>query len=206
MKKKIFLTIGLLTAVAAAYYVWHVNFNYRFETISEGKVYKSALMPPDKLETYLVDNKINTVIDLLHPNIHDELDPETQVEIDREDKAVNDINKKHNLTIKHVNIQSAQIPTKETLTRFYEVLDDPKNYPVLIHCYHGTGRAQIYSAIYRIEYENWSNKDAREKTRLIVQGLGYKSAFADGKQKGDFLMHYRPRRDGADATVNTLDK
>jgi hypothetical protein len=72
-------------------------------------------------------------------------------------------------------------------------LDDEKNYPVLIHCYHGTGRAQIYSALYRIEYEGWSNADARAKTRFIVQALGYKSSFADTKSKGRFLMNYKPR-------------
>jgi protein tyrosine/serine phosphatase len=32
-------------------------------------------------------------------------------------------------------------------------MDNKDNYPVLIHCYHGTGRAEMYSALYRIEYE-----------------------------------------------------
>jgi protein tyrosine/serine phosphatase len=32
-------------------------------------------------------------------------------------------------------------------------MDNSDNYPVLIHCYHGTGRAEMYSALYRIEYE-----------------------------------------------------
>jgi len=204
--KRLFIFLGLLLAIGIGYYTWFVNFNYRFEPISEGKVYKSGLMPPHKLETYVVENKINTVIDLLHPDIQDELDPESQKEIDIEENAIKDINKKHNLSVKHVNIQTGQIPTKETLTKFYQVLDDPKNYPVLIHCYHGTGRAQIYSAIYRIEYENWSNQDARGQTRLIIQALGYKSAFADGKAKGEFLMNYKPRSAGEKATVNLLAK
>jgi hypothetical protein len=40
-------------------------------------------------------------------------------------------------------------------------MDNKDNYPVLIHCYHGTGRAEMYSALYRIEYENFTNEDAR---------------------------------------------
>jgi protein tyrosine/serine phosphatase len=27
-------------------------------------------------------------------------------------------------------------------------MDNSDNYPVLIHCYHGTGRAEMYSALY----------------------------------------------------------
>jgi protein tyrosine/serine phosphatase len=28
-------------------------------------------------------------------------------------------------------------------------MDNSDNYPVLIHCYHGTGRAEMYSALYQ---------------------------------------------------------
>ena len=104
----------------------------------------------------------------------------------------------------HINIPSDQVPTKETLTKFFQVLDKNTSYPVLIHCYDGTGRAPMYSAIYRIEYEKWKNADARAGTRFIVKGFGYRSSFADGKSKGDFLMHYKPRSDGKDATINQL--
>jgi hypothetical protein len=98
------------------------------------------------------------------------------------------------------------VPTKKTLTAFYKVLDDKSNYPVLIHCYHGTGRAAIYSAIYRIEYENWNNADARAKTRVIVEGFGYRSSFSNGKVKGDFLMDYKPRSAKNSSTINTIEK
>lgn len=200
---KIFITVLVLSGI---YYVWHVHLNFRFETISENKVYKSALIDPDKIEKYLVENKIKTVIDLLHPGLKDDLNPADQKSIDAEDSAIAEVNKKHGLSIKHVNIPSPQVPTKETVEKFLEVLDDESNYPVLIHCYHGTGRAQIYSALYRIEYENWKNEDARDKTRVIVSGLGYRSAFADGRSKGDFLMKYKPRRDTNQTSLNSSEK
>lgn len=202
--KNVFKILGVLLFLGAVYYVWKVNFNYRFETISENKVYKSALIKPKKLESFLVSNNIKTIIDLLDAGTQDALNPAQQADIDAEDKAVKEINKKHHLTIKHINIPSGQIPSKENLLRFYEVLDEAENYPILIHCYHGTGRAQIYSQIYRIEYENWKNADAREQTRLIVQAFGYRSSFADGKEKGDFLMQYKPRSFGNEATINRL--
>ena len=194
--KKILKLLGLALLIFGAYYVWHVHFNYRFETISEGKVYKSALIKDkDTMETLLVHNKIKTVIDLLDPGVQDRLNPAKQEQINTEDRYIKEINAKNNLNIKHVNIPSGQVPTEKTLKKFFEVLDDKSNYPVLIHCYHGTGRAQMYSALYRIEYENWSNKDARAKTRVIVEGFGYHSSFSDGRSKGDYLMQYTARTD-----------
>jgi len=204
MIKKILKIFGILLFIVGAVYVYHVHFDYRFETISDGKVYKSALIDPNRLGSYLEKYKIKTVVDLLDPGVQDALNPARQEQIDAEQKAVDEFNKKHNAHVRHVNIPSRQTPTKKTLTKFFEVLDDKENYPVLIHCYHGTGRAQIYSAIYRIEYEGWKNGDARAKTRVVVQALGYKSSFADTKSKGKFLMNYKPRRYGKESTLNTI--
>ncbi len=191
--KKLLKWLGIILLLFGFYYVWHVHFNYRFEEISENKVYKSALIAPAKLEGFLLNNNIKTVIDLLDAGVQDALNPAKQAEIDAEDKAISQINVKHKLNIKHINIASGQVPTKKTLTKFFEVLDNKENYPVLIHCYHGTGRAAMYSALYRIEYENWTNYDARMKTRIVVEGLGYRSSFSKGKSKGDFLINYEAR-------------
>jgi protein-tyrosine phosphatase len=204
--KKIFKLLGFGLLIGVAIYVWQVHFNYRFETISENKVYKSGLIHPDRLEDFLLKNNIKTVIDLLDPGVQDRLNPAKQIQIDEEDKAINTINKKNSLHIQHVNIPSGQVPTKKTLKKFFEVLDKEESYPILIHCYHGTGRAQMYSALYRIEYENWSNADARAKTRVVVEGLGYRSSFSDGKVKGDFLMNYQARDMGENSTFHKLEK
>jgi len=198
--------IAIILLSTAGYYIWYVYFNFRLEEISKQKVYKSALIPPNKLDKFLLENKIKTVINLLDGSVLDKLNPASNLHINAQDKAIMDINKKYKTNIKHIHIPSRQVPTKKTLAKFFDVLDNKRNYPVLIHCYHGTGRAQIYSAVYRIEYENWDKEDARSKTRVIVEGLGYKSAFAKGRKKGDFLINYRPRVYGKDATINTLKK
>jgi protein-tyrosine phosphatase len=204
--KNILKIVLVVVLAIAAYYVYQVNFNYRFEEISKDKVYKSGLIKPEQLESYLIKHNIKTVIDLMDPGVQDRLNPAKQEHIDAEDAAVNAINKKDNLNIKHINIPSGQVPTKETLTKFFEVLDNKDNYPVLIHCYHGTGRAQMYSALYRVEYEKWKTEDARQETRFMVEGFGYRSSFSKGKNKGDFLINYKPREEGSLSTLNTLDR
>lgn len=190
--------------ITALILFWYVNLNYRFEVITKGKFFRSGLIPTNKLEKYLFKHKIKTVISFLDPGIQDKENPEEQRDINNEREAIEKINKKYNSNINFINIPSNQTPTKESLTKYFEILDDPKYYPILVHCYHGRGRAAIYTAIYRIEKENFTNEDARDKTRAIVQFLNYKSSFADGKQKGDYLMNYIPRRDGEKATINTL--
>ena len=205
--KKVLKLLGVVLLAFGAYYVWHVNFNYRFEEISKDKVYKSRLINPDKLGNYLKEYKIKTVIDLISPGEqHNVLNTGGQINIDAEEAAVEKFDRENNAHVIHVNIPSDQVPTKETLTKFFKVLDDNTSYPVLIHCYDGTGRAQMYSAIYRVEYEKFSDAAARAKTRVIVEGFGYRSSFADGKSKGDFLMHYKPRSAGTEATINQLSE
>lgn len=209
MKRILKITVPLLLVVLGLLYAWYNNYNFRFEEISPNKVYKSALITPDRLEDFLISNNINTVIDLLDPGVQDRLNPAQQEDINKEDAAIKAINKKYGTNIRHVNIPSGQVPTKKTLKEFFEVLDDNSSYPVLIHCYHGMGRAVIYSALYRIEYENWSNEDARMKARLLplmVDSPLHHSSFAKGREKGDFLINYIPRKEGDPSTLNRLQK
>ena len=207
MKKLIKWLLILFIIGVGSFTYWYNNINHAYRVITDGKVYKSGLIPPSELENYLIPNKIKTVVNLLDPGVQDKLNPAKQEEIDAEDKAIKEINKKYNTNIKHINIASGQIPTKKTLEAFYKVIDDPKNYPFHIHCYHGTGRAVIYSAIYRMEKENWNNKKAQENTRLLkflVDSPLHQSSFAKGRGKGDFILNYKPRSSGDNATINSL--
>lgn len=70
-------------------------------------------------------------------------------------------------------------------------MDDKDNYPVLIHCYHGIGRAQLFSALYRIEYEGFTGEEARDQTGTIIKF----SSFDDGTPKGEYLKHYKSRKE-----------
>ncbi len=43
---------------------------------------------------------------------------------------------------------------------FLELMRDPANYPVLVHCFAGIHRTGAYCAVYRMEFEGWSNDQA----------------------------------------------
>ena len=190
MKKQlkiIGILLFVLLLVFGGKYVYDMNINHNFETITEGKVYKSGVIPPDELETYVKKYKIKSIVDLRFPGTGDDVNnPENVAELEAEKRTVAKIN-----GVNYFNDGSDQVPTKENLVLFYKIMDNPANYPVLIHCYHGVGRAELYSAVYRIEYENWDKDEARTSTRFLTKW----SSFDLGKPKGDFLHNYIRRKD-----------
>ena len=190
MKKRLKIIGILLLVVALLFggkYVYDMNINHNFETISEGKVYKSGVIPPDELESYVKKYKIKSIVDLRFPGTGDDVNnPEDAAELEAEKSAVAKIK-----GLNYFNDGSDQVPTKENLVLFYKIMDNPANYPVLVHCYHGVGRAELYSAVYRIEYENWDKDEARTSTRFLTKW----SSFDLGKPKGDFLHNYQRRKD-----------
>lgn len=166
--------------------VYVMNINHNFETITEGKVYKSGVIPPDEIESYVKKYNIKSIVDLRMPGTNDLiLNPEAPGELAAEKAAVAKIK-----GLNYYSNPSDQVPTNKNIEVFTKIMDDKTNYPVLIHCYHGTGRAEMYSAIYRIEYENFTNEDARKGVRTVVKW----SSFDDGKPKGEYLKAYKSRK------------
>jgi len=187
MKKAILIVVAAVVLVGVGYYVWSININHNFKTISEGKVYKSGVIPPDQIEDYIKDYGIKSVVDLRRPGTNDLVNnPEVTPELVAEKKAVEAAGGKY------FDVGSEQIPDQATLDRFYAVMDNPDNYPVLIHCHHGEGRAPLFSAVYQIEYEGVANEDARVNARTFL--VEY-SPFGEGKPKGEFLKNYKTRKE-----------
>lgn len=168
------------------YNLYIIHFNNRFVTISKNRFYRSAAMPPEVLKKYLSKYKIKTVIDLRHGNVKDKLNPESITDVELERRALKNLP-----DVNHIHIPSKQIPNEENLEAFFEVLDKETSYPVLVHCHHGSGRATIYSAIYRIEYENYTPEKARMHTKFPC----WLNSFSLKKPKGKWLNLYAPRRE-----------
>lgn len=186
-KKTIGFSLLALLLIFAAKYVYDMNINHNFETITEGKVYKSGVIPPDEIESYVKKYKIKSIVDLRFPGTADlKNNPEIPAELTAEKLVIAKIK-----GVNYFNNGSDQVPNKDNLALFFKILDNPDNYPVLIHCYHGTGRAEIYSALYRIEYENFTNEAARQGVRTLVKF----SSFDDGTPKGEYLKAYKSRKE-----------
>ena len=186
LRTKIGLVLLTVALIATGKYVYDRHINHNFMTITEGKVYKSGVIPPDEIKDYVEEYGIKSIVDLRFPGTGDTINnPELPQELIAERDAVAKIK-----GVKYFNNGSDQVPNEENLKTFFAIMDDSTNYPVLLHCYHGIGRAQMYSALYRIEYEGWTPDEARKKAAFPVQF----SSFDHGTPKGEYLKNYKPRR------------
>lgn len=186
-KKIIGIAIGVIILFFVGKQIYDMNINHNFETITDGKVYKSGVIPPDEIPDYVKKYHIKSIVDLRFPGTGDDVNnPEIPSELTAEKLAVAKI-----AGVNYFNNGSDQVPKQENLNSFFKIMDNPANYPVLIHCYHGIGRAEMYSAIYRIEYENFTNEQARKGVRTIIRW----SSFDDGTPKGEYLKAYKSRKE-----------
>ena len=184
-KKILGFSIFVLVLLFVGKYVYDMNINHNFETITEGKVYKSAVIPPDEIESYVNKYHIKSIVDLRMPGTNDlVLNPENPSELQAEKNAVSKIG-----GVNYFSNPSEQVPNDKNIATFTKIMDNKDNYPVLIHCYHGTGRAEMYSALFRIEYEKFTNEDARKGVRTLIKF----SSFDDGTPKGEYLKGYKSR-------------
>ncbi|MCS7305287.1 MAG: tyrosine-protein phosphatase [Thermoguttaceae bacterium] len=65
-------------------------------------------------------------------------------------------------------------PKPEYLDQFFRLMDDPENWPVLIHCWAGKHRTGTLVALFRLEYEGWSVSEALKE----MYSFDFKMPFA----------------------------
>jgi protein tyrosine/serine phosphatase len=70
-------------------------------------------------------------------------------------------------------------------------MDDPTNHPVLIHCRAGLHRTGVLTAVYRMEYEGWSTREAFNE--LKSNGFGDSACTSANEYVSQYVLAYRPR-------------
>lgn len=176
-----FIPFFLIIASICCIDAYKQYISYRFEEVTENKFYKSGAVPPERLEEYTSQHKIKTIIDLRHGQIQDKLNPASEVNILSEREAASVID-----GVKYYNIPSDQIPSDENLQAYFKIINDEDNYPIWVHCADGIGRANLYTALYKIEILDYDKEDARRETRWPLVF----SNFDKGTPKGDYLINY----------------
>jgi protein tyrosine/serine phosphatase len=168
--------LGIVLCASALYAHWAL-FEYRFATVTPGQIYRAGAMPPELLVEKVEENGIRAVIDL-----------RTYGEDEAERSAL------AALGVKYFYLPSSQAPPPSVVGAFLEIAAQSENRPLLVHCEHGVGRAVLFSALYRIEFEGWPNERARSNA-YWGSGLGN---FKPDSRKGRFLLDYRRRLPAAD--------
>jgi protein tyrosine/serine phosphatase len=77
------------------------------------------------------------------------------------------------LTLYRVEMEAGEI-RDEQVVEALRIIRTAKG-PIVIHCWHGSDRTGLVSAMYRILYQNWSKEEAIEE--LMKGGYGYHSLY-----------------------------
>jgi protein tyrosine phosphatase (PTP) superfamily phosphohydrolase (DUF442 family) len=100
--------------------------------------------------------------------------------------------------MEYVNIplKASRPATEEETKQFLQLVNDPSNWPVYVHCKGGRHRTGALTAIYRITHDGWS-ADLAFKEMLdydFNQGSLFSTGESRARQKKfvyDFYEHYR---------------
>lgn len=146
---------------------------YRFAPVEEGVLYRSGQTSEATLERIVERHGIRTLFFLRNPG----------KELERERSFA----EQHGLRFLHVSKDDHAWGAG----RFWRVMDDPANFPVLIHCRYGIARTGLIAAVYRMEYQGWDNERALREARLFG---GFGNFGEDSNMRG-FLLSYVPRQE-----------
>lgn len=178
----------------AAYYRSTYTNQKRLRVATDGKFYRSGQLTASGLRDAINRYGIRTVINLQEENV-DPFMPEVWLgkpcvyECDLcEQLGVNYYALFGGETIPDERFDKGERP--QVIDQYLKILDDPKNYPVLIHCKAGLHRTGLLSAIYRMEYEKWTERRAVDELR--ANGFGTYAATTENIYLRQYVAGYKP--------------
>jgi protein tyrosine/serine phosphatase len=162
--------------------LWYHSYRDRcfrnFRVVEEGVLYRSGQNNLAGLKRLIHDYGIKTVVSL------------------RDGDKTNDMEEEKYLTsetdLGFVRIpprawwaSDGSVPAEIGLAQFRAVMDNPANYPVLVHCFAGIHRTGAFCAIRRMDHDGFTNEEAIQE----MKNLGYTIEHMDVLP---YLRNYRP--------------
>ena len=186
--------VGAVTlAIPSAYYRNSYSHAKRLRVVTPGRFYRSGQMTADGFREAVRRFDIKTVINLQE----EDRDPFMPVAwLGKPSVLESELCK--SLGVRYVSIDGGELIPPDaaaagerprSIDKFLAVLDVPAAYPVLIHCKAGLHRTGLMTAIYRMEFENWSTAAAVREMR--ANGFGDFSCTTENVYLVQFVQHYR---------------
>ncbi len=183
----------LVLAPAPLWYRYRYVEGKRFRVVADGVLYRAGQMTAAGLREAIGRYGIRTVINLQHES-PDPLLPEHWLGrgVIRESELCQQMGARYLVLTPDLlppDNRLDQIPP--AVEEFLAIMDDERNYPVLLHCRAGLHRTGRLTAIYRMEYENWSVGEALRELR--ANGYGFMVASEADDFVVQFIQNYRRR-------------
>lgn len=185
------LIVVTIVDVPLVYHRYRYQHSKRFHEVTPGKLYRSGAMLADGFREAIERYQIRTVINLQN----EAPDPEVRLGFfTGASIRESELCRQHNVRFVFLNpdlVSRRLVPEQrpKVIDEFLALMDDPMNYPVLIHCRAGLHRTGVLSAVYRMEYENWSVADAMRE--LKAHGFGDRDATCANDYIRQYVLTYR---------------
>ncbi len=173
LHKILIMVVSALVLSGALYFFFARKCIPNFHTLREGVLYRSGQPRGLGLEFVRLFG-IRTLINLRNPDS----DGTPQEKVFAAEKGLNFYN--FSLGDSHRELDRA-------VKRFLAIADDKSSWPILVHCSWGEERSGFLSAIYRLEYDRWTNEQALEETYRLGLEKGHMPI------KENYIKSYRPR-------------
>ena len=168
----------------------------RFREVDPGKLYRSGQMTEEGFREAIERYGIKTVVNLQHeqpdPLLLSRWMGKPTV---RESELCKQMGVNYKLLTPDVLPPGNTVETEPPVVKdWLALLDDEKNYPILLHCKAGLHRTGRLTAIYRMEYHGWSVGAALRELR--DNGYGFTAANEGDDFVVQFIQNYKTRGKG----------
>jgi protein tyrosine phosphatase (PTP) superfamily phosphohydrolase (DUF442 family) len=65
----------------------------------------------------------------------------------------------------YIPITDQTAPTPDQAKQFLQIVSNPANWPILVHCTHGEGRTGVMCALVRYSFDGWDNNKIQQEIR-----------------------------------------
>ena len=161
-------------------YWWAALQTYHFAVVHEGVLYRDGNRGIREFSHAIRKGKIKTVVALID-------DSELASERKPEFAAEMDWCKRKRIRVERIIIPLGGWPTSEDVRRFFDIVSDAQNQPVLVHCAQGVRRTGMMVAAYQQNVLGWDD----ERCRRELLTFGHSQRTVGDVQK--FIDVYDPR-------------
>jgi len=159
--------------------IWQAHRAYHFAIVQPGVLFRDGAKSETQFAAALDDSHPKTVVSLV--DAKEQADP-TKPVFAAEPKLC----EVRGIQLKHIEVRLGGWPDSDNIRRFLDIVNDPHNQPVLVHCAQGVRRTGFFVAAYQESVLGYD----KEKAKSAIITFGHPKGVIDDIKR--FIDNYDP--------------